>query len=104
MKIIEELEKLIEDEIHDVKKYAKMALELKDKHPGLAQVLYTISTQEDSHQAALHTEVVKIIEEHRRTKGEPPAAMLAIYDFMHKRHIENMADARRYQDLYKNRE
>ena len=104
MKIIEELEKLIEDEIRDVKKYAKMAVELKDKHPGLAQVLYTISTQEESHQAALHTEVVKIIEEHRRTKGEPPAAMLAVYDFVHKRHIENMADARRYQDLYKNRE
>lgn len=102
MQIIRDLEELIEDEVHDVKKYAKMAAELKTKHPGLAQVLYTISTQEETHQAALHTEVVKIIEEYKRTKGEPPAAMIAVYDFMHKRHIDKMADARRYQDLYKN--
>ena len=102
MKLIRDLEEMIEDEIHDVKKYAKMAAELKSEHPGLAQVLYTISTQEETHQSALHTEVVKIIEEHRRTKGEPPAAMIAVYDYIHKRHIEKMAEARRYQELYKN--
>ena len=102
MKLIKELEELIEDEIRDVKKYAKMAVELKDENPSLAQVLYTISTQEEAHQASIHTEVVKIINEYKRTKGEPPAAMLAVYDFMHKRHIENMAEARRYQDMYRN--
>lgn len=102
MKVIKELEELIEEEIKDVKKYAKMAAALKADHPGLAQVLYTISTQEESHQAALHSEVVKIVEEYKRTKGEPPAAMMAVYDFMHKRHIEEMAEARRYQDMYRN--
>lgn len=102
MKLIQDLEELIEDEIHDVKKYAKMAAELKPEHPGLAQVLYTISTQEDAHQSAIHAEVVKIIDEHRRTKGEPPAAMLAVYDYLHKRHIENIAEARRFQEVYKN--
>lgn len=102
MKLIKELEELIEDEIHDVKKYAKMAVELKEGNPSLAQVLFTISTQEEQHQASLHTEVVKIINEYKRTKGEPPAAMQAVYDFMHKRHIENMAEARRYQDMYRN--
>lgn len=101
MKIIRELEEMIEDEIHDVKKYAKMAAELKDQYPNLAQTLFSISTQEEAHQAALHTEVVKLIEDHKKTKGEPPAAMMAVYEFMHKRHIENMADARHYQDIYK---
>ena len=101
MKLIKELEELMEDEIHDVKKYAEMAAKLKADHPGLAQVLYNISTQEDGHQAALHTEVVKLIEDHRRTKGEPPAAMMAVYDYLHKRHIENLAEARRYQEIYK---
>ena len=101
MKLIKDLEELIEEEIHDVKKYAKLAAAVKADHPGLAQVLYTISTQEDTHQAALHTEVVKIIEEHKRTKGEPPASMMAVYDFLHKRHIEKLEEARRYQDLYK---
>ena len=101
MKLIKELEDLIKDEIHDVKKYAKMAAELKKEHPALAQVLFTISTQEDSHQSAIHGEVVKIVEEYRRTKGEPPAPMLAVYDYLHKQHIEALAEARRYQDIYR---
>lgn len=101
MKLIKELEELIEDEIHDVKKYAKMAVEMKSEHPALAQTLYNISVQEDAHHAALHNEVVKIIEEHKRTKGEPPATMMAVYEYIHKKHIDAMADARRYQDLYK---
>ena len=101
MKLIKELEELIEDEIGDVKKYAQMAAELKAEHPGLAQVLYTISTQEEAHQAAIHTEVVKLIDEHRRSHGEPPAAMMAVYDYIHKRHIEKMAEARRFQEIYK---
>ena len=102
MKLIKELEEQIEDEIHDVKKYAKMATELKGEYPALAQVLYTISTQEDSHQSMLHAEVVKIIEEYRRKHGSPPEAMMAVYDFLHKRHIEDLAEAKRYQEIYKN--
>ena len=101
MKQIRDLGEMIEDEIHDIKKYAKMAAHVKDENPGLAQTLYNISVQEDSHQAALHNEVVKIIEEHRRTHGEPPASMMAVYDYMHKRHIDDLADARKYQDVYK---
>ena len=103
MKLIKELEEKIEDEIHDVKEYAEMAAEVKAEHPSLAQVLYNISVQEDAHQAALHSEVVKLIEEHRRTRGDPPAEMMAVYDYLHKRHIEKLAEARRYQDLYKSR-
>ena len=103
MKLIKDLEEMIEDEISDIKKYAKMAVEVKDKHPSLAQALYNISTQEASHQATLHAEVVKIIEEHRRTHGDPPVAMMAVYDYVHKRHIEAMAEARRYQEEYQKR-
>lgn len=101
MKIIKELEELIEEEIHDVKKYAKLAVEIKKDRPGLAQVFYNISTQEETHQAMLHNEVVKMIEEHRKTHGEPPAAMMAVYDYVHKKNIDSLADARRYQDMYK---
>ena len=102
MKLIKELEELIEDEIHDVKKYAKMAAALKAEYPSLAQTLYTISTQEDTHQAAIHGEVVKIIEQYKKTNGEPPATMMAVYEYVHKKHIDALAEARSYQDVYKN--
>lgn len=101
MKIIAWLTEQIEDEIHDVKEYAKMAAELKEEHPGLAQVLYNISTQEDTHQAMLHAEVVKIIENHRKMHGEPPAAMMAVYEYVHQKHIDKMAESRRYQEIYR---
>ena len=37
MKIIKTLEELIEEEVHDTKKYAKLAVEYKDENPALAQ-------------------------------------------------------------------
>lgn len=101
MKLIRDLEEAISDEISDIKKYAMWAAELKESHPTLAQVLYNISTQEDGHQAAIHNEVVKIIEEHRKHHGEPPAAMMAVYDYLHKKAIDKLAEARMYQDVYK---
>jgi hypothetical protein len=101
MKLIEQLEDLIDEEISDIKKYAKMATKLKAEHPGLAQVLYTISTQEEAHKNMLHNEVVKIIEHHRSTHGAPPAEMMAVYDYVHKKHIEKAAEAKRYQEMYK---
>jgi rubrerythrin len=102
MKLIRDLEEYIEDEIQDIKKYAKMATEVKNDYPTLAQVLFNISAQEDGHQAAIHNEVVKIIEEHRRNHGEPPAAMMAVYDYLHKKSIDKLAEARMYQEVYKN--
>ena len=101
MKIIQEVTELIHEEIEDVKRYAELASQVKAEYPGLAQVFFTLSTQEDSHQAALHAEVVKIIEQYRRTKGEPPAEMQAVYDYLHKQAIDRLAEARRYQDIYK---
>lgn len=101
MVLIQKLEEAIEEEIHDVKHYAKWAVELKKDYPAIAQVLYNISTQEDGHQAMIHGEVVKIIEAYRKTNGEPPATMMAVYNYLHKRSIEKLADARRYQEMYK---
>lgn len=102
MKLIKKIEELIEEEIHDQKKYAKMASEVKTENPMLAQLFYNISTQEEGHASALHNEVVKIIEQYRKEHGAPPPAMQAVYEFMHERHIEKAAEAKRYQDLYKN--
>lgn len=103
MKLIRELSEMIEDEVCDIKKYAKMADAVKEDHPQLANVLYTISTQEEGHQQMLHNEVVKIIAEYRKEHGEPPAAMLAVYEYVHKKHIDKLAEAKRYQDIYRSK-
>lgn len=101
MKLIRSLSEAIADEIGDIKKYARWAADLKEEHPTLANVLYNISVQEDGHQAALHNEVVNIIEEHRKKHGNPPPVMQALYDHEHQKQIDALAEARMYQEIYK---
>ena len=101
MKIIQTLSEYIEDETQDASKYAKMALEWKDKNRGLADVFFTLSQEEMKHMTMLHGEVVKLIEEHQKTKGEPPADMLAVYEYLHKRQIEHAAEVKQLQAMYR---
>ena len=101
MKLIERLSDKIGDEIHDAKSYAKMALEVKDEHPDLARTLYGISLEEMEHMSRLHKAVAEIIEAYRKEHGEPPASMLAVYDYLHQQHIAKAAEARNLQAMYK---
>lgn len=103
MQIIKMVEELIEDELHDMSKYARLAAEVKQDYGPLSHTLYTLSAQEESHVSALHDEVVKLIDQYRSKHGDPPAAMAAVYDYLHKRQLEKMADAKRMQDIYRNK-
>lgn len=101
MKIIEKLSEKISEEIHDAKCYAKMALETREDYPELAQTLFDISAEEMGHMSRLHTAVAGIIEQYRKDKGEPPAAMLAVYDYLHKQQIEEAAGVKTLQSMFK---
>ena len=46
---------------------------------------------------------MKIIEDYRKNNGEPPAAMMAVYEYIHQKHIDNLAEARRYQEVFRDR-
>ena len=101
MKIIQKLSDMIEDEIADAGKYAKCAMKHKDDNRGLADVFYTLSTEEMRHMEILHGEVVKIIEQYRREKCEPPADMLAVYNYLHERQIAKAGEVKAMQAMYK---
>ena len=100
MRIIETLSGMIEDEIKDAEKYAKKALETKATDRKLSDVFFQLSTEELHHMSLLHGEVARAIEEYRRAEGDPPAGMLAMYEILHERHIEDAATVKILQNMY----
>ena len=101
MKLIQWLSDEIEDELKGAKCYIKKALELKSEEPDVAKTLYNISLQEMEHAKMLHDCVVDVIKEYREDNGEPPADMLAVYEYLHKQQIEKSAYVKTLQTMYK---
>lgn len=101
MKVIKQLSEMIEEELEGAENYAKSALEYKDNMKILADTFYDISTQEMVHVNMLHDRVAEIIKRHREEHGEPPAAMLAIYEWEHKKQIEKAKTVKILQSQYR---
>lgn len=102
MEIIKHLEDQIDSEVHDAKSYIKCALKRKDEDKELADLYYALASEEMDHMNRLHKQVVRIIEDYRKEKGEPPADMLAVYNYLHEKHIEKAAEVKSMMSLYKN--
>ena len=101
MEIIKKLSNMIAEELEDAEKYAKCALMYKDERPSLSRLFFTLSNEEMDHMNRLHEAVVNIIKDYREENGEPPASMLAVYEYLHEQQIEEAAEVKKYQDMYK---
>ena len=101
MKIISKLSDLIEEELGDSDKYISLALNIREDYPNLSSTFYKLSVEEMGHVNMLHDQVVSIISEYRRTHGEPPEKMQAVYDYIHEKHISKANEIKIAQALYK---
>ncbi len=99
MKIIKCLVENIRDEMHDAEKCAKLAIEHKADYPDIAESFLTLSKQEVNHANILHSHVERLIRNFRDENGEPPASMLAVYEWEHDKMIDSMARTRALQDM-----
>ena len=92
---------MIEEELEDACKYVKAALLYKTDRQSLAQTFYSLSMDEMKHFNILHDEVVKAINEYKSTGAEVPADMQAVYDYVHKKHIEKAGNIKILMDAYR---
>ena len=103
MKDIQKLCDLIDEEIHDGKKYAKLALEYKDKDMAMAEMFYNLSLEEMKHMNTLHNAVVKTINAIKEEKKDNPKleGMQVIYDLLHERFINHAKEVQVLQGMYR---
>ena len=101
MLLIKKLCTMIKEEICDAEKYANCALKYKDEDKTLADVFYNLANEELRHMEMLHGQVVRIINNYKSTKGAPPPAMQAVYDYIHEEQIENTNEVRILLAQYK---
>lgn len=101
MRIIEKLSDMISEELDDAEKYAKCAIEYKDSDKQLAALFYELSNEEMSHMNRLHDAVTRIIAEYRAKSGEPPADMMAVYEYLHGKQISHATQVKMMQSLFK---
>ena len=101
MKIIRCLSEKIQEELEDADAYIDLATAWKDEDEEAAELFYELSTEELGHVDKLHAQVTAEIEEYRRTEGDPPEGMKELYDWMHKKNMEEAMRIRVKQGMFK---
>ena len=93
MKLIEKLSDMIDEELNDAYRYAECSI-LHEDDTELAKTFKMLSNEELGHAMKLHEQVTRLIKVYRDENGEPPAEMLALYNYLHERQVTKYADVR----------
>ncbi len=100
MKIILHLRKQIEEEFGDAEKYIGCATRYRSDYSELADTYYKLSTEECGHASELYAQMVKLIEDFKKTKS-PPEALVEMWDDFKEDYIHETARIKMMQDIYK---
>lgn len=95
MKIIAHMSDMIENEIDQADCYVDAALDVQVEYPDVSNDYISLAQGNLDRIGALHNRVAKLIEIERKTNGEPPESMLKVYEYLHKKHINKVADIKR---------
>ena len=101
MRIVKKLTELINEELCDAEKYAKLALEKKEQYPETAELFYSLSLEELKHMNALHNAVVKLIEPHIGDNDPRTQGMKIAHEILHEQAIEKEKEVKILQDMYR---
>ena len=101
MKIIKCVVEKMKEEIHDAEAYMDLANEWKNEQPSAAEVFSELAEEELGHMEKLHEVVTNLIEEYKAEHGEPPAGMMALYEYMHAQNVEKTMRVKVKQAMYK---
>ena len=100
MKIIKVMSEKIKDELKDAEAYIDLAMEWKKEQPEAAELFAALSKEEIGHMDRLHSEVTQLINQYRQREGDPPAGMMALYDYLHEQQIEMAMKVKVKQAMY----
>lgn len=101
MKIIKIISEDIEKELDYAEDCIKKAVQYKTEFPDVARVYDSLCTAHLNCAKNLHDQVVSIINKYKSEKGEPPAPMMAIYEYLHERQINKTIGVRNLQEIFK---
>ena len=101
MKILKGLIQKADDTLEEIEWYAEKAHHLKSEHKALADTYIKIAEMHVTIYNMLHERMVSLINE-EKTKGvQPPAAMLAIWEYEHEKLVKEFAEAKFLIEEYK---
>ena len=100
MKVIECLSEDIEVTLDLAEENIKKAITYQMENPIAAKAFYIKSVALMDSIKNEHDAVVALIEGYRKEKGEPPVPMMSVYNYIHKRHMEQAAAIKSLQDTY----